>query len=247
MGNSKDNRLLEKIDFSHLPRHIAVIMDGNGRWAKRRGLPRNFGHQAGIKTVRKIIEASVELKLPVITLYAFSVDNWSRPMREISYLMKLLEKFIVRDLENLKKENVFLKVIGNIAKLPVSTQKLIKSAIAELKGNTGLKLVLALNYGSRTEIVKAARKLADLVVKKNMALNDIDEEKFSRFLETDTLDDPDLFIRTSGEKRLSNFLLWQLSYAELYFTDKLWPDFNRRDFLEAIIDFQKRKRRYGGL
>ena len=247
MGNSKNNGLLEKIDFSHLPRHIAIIMDGNGRWAARRGLPRNFGHQAGIKAVRKIVETSVELKLPVITLYAFSVDNWSRPMREINYLMKLLEKFIARDLENLKKENVSLKVIGNITKLPFSTQKLIKSAIAELKGNTGLKLVLALNYGSRTEIVKAARKLADLVVKKNMALGDIDEEKFSRFLETGSLDDPDLFIRTSGEKRLSNFLLWQLSYAELYFTDKLWPDFDRRDFLEAIIDFQKRKRRYGGL
>ena len=247
MGSSKDNRLLEKIDFSQLPRHVAVIMDGNGRWAKRRGLPRNFGHQAGIKAVKRIIETSVELKLSVITLYAFSVDNWSRPMREINYLMKLLEKFIVRDLENLKKENVCLKIIGDIAKLPSSTQKLIKSAIAKLKGNTGLKLVLALNYGSRTEIVKAARKLSDLVVKRNMAPKDIDEEKFSRFLETDTLGDPDLFIRTSGEKRLSNFLLWQLSYTELYFTDKLWPDFNRRDFLEAMIDFQKRKRRYGGL
>ena len=247
MGKLKDNGLLGKIDFSHLPRHIAIIMDGNGRWAERRGLPRNFGHQAGIKTVRRIIEASVELKLPVITLYAFSVDNWVRPIREIKYLMKLLEKYIARDLKKLKKENVFLKVIGDTTKFPLSTQKLIKSAIAELKGNTGLKLVLALNYGSRAEIVKAARKLSNLAVDKKMASKDIDEEKFSRFLETDTLVDPDLLIRTSGEKRLSNFLLWQLCYTELYFTDKLWPDFNRRDFLEAIIDFQKRKRRYGGV
>ncbi len=247
MGKSKNSQLLEKIDFSHFPRHVAIIMDGNGRWAERRGLPRNFGHQAGIKTVRRIIEVSIELKLPVITLYAFSVDNWFRPMREIKYLMKLLEKYIARDLKKLKKENVFLKVIGDITKFPLSTQKLIKSAIAELEGNNGLKLVLALNYGSRAEIVKATRQLSDLVGKRNMASKDIDEEKFSQFLETNTLVDPDLLIRTSGEKRLSNFLLWQLSYAELYFTDKLWPDFNRRDFLEAIIDFQQRKRRYGGL
>ncbi len=247
MGKSKNSRLLEKIDFSRLPRHVAIIMDGNGRWAERRGLPRNFGHQAGIKAVRRIIEASVELKLPVITLYAFSIDNWFRPKREIKYLMKLLEKYIARDLKKLKKENVFLKVIGDITKFPLSTQKLIKSAIAELEGNNGLKLVLALNYGSRAEIVKAARKMSNLVAGKKMASKDIDEEKFSRFLETDALVDPDLLIRTSGEKRLSNFLLWQISYAELYFTDKLWPDFNRRNFLEAIIDFQKRKRRYGGL
>jgi len=242
-----NNRLLKKIDFLHLPRHIAIIMDGNGRWAKQRNLPRHLGHQAGLKAIRRIVKEAAELKIPVMTFYSFSIDNWSRPVKEIKFLMRLLEKYIDRDSEKLHKENIRLKVIGDITKLPFSTQKAVKKAKEKLEKNNGLILVLALNYGSRTEILKAVQRLSSLAEKKKIRPKDIDDKKFSQFLETKDLPDPDLLIRTSGEKRLSDFLLWQLSYSELYFTDKLWPDFNSQDFLEAIIDFQKRKRRYGGL
>ncbi len=244
-NNKKE--LYKEIDASRLPEHIAIIMDGNGRWAKRRGLPRRLGHQAGIKAVRKIVEAAVQLKIPVITLYSFSVDNWVRPAEEIRGLMKLLEKYVAGDLPRLDKENVRLKVIGDITRFPESTRKAITKALDTLKKNNGLTLVLALNYGGRWEILNAMKKIYPFLQKKKMKINDIDEKTFSHFLETNELPDPDLLIRTSGEKRLSNFLLWQLSYSELYFTDKLWPNFNDRDLVEAIIDFQKRKRRYGGI
>ncbi len=247
MAEAGNKELLKKIDSSRLPRHIAIIMDGNGRWAQKRRLPRNLGHQAGIKTVRKIIEAAVEVKIPVVTFYAFSVDNWSRPPKEIKFLMKLLEKYISRDLEKMKRENIQFKIIGDITKLSLSTRKAINMAKEELSNNNGLILVLAINYGSRAEIIKAVQKITGLARKGKMEAKDVNEKSFSRLLETGNLPDPDLLIRTSGEKRLSNFLLWQLSYTELYFSDKLWPDFTRRDFLEAIIDFQTRSRRYGGL
>jgi len=247
MAEAGNKELLKKIDSSRLPRHIAIIMDGNGRWAQKRRLPRNLGHQAGIKTVRKIIEAAVEVKIPVVTFYAFSVDNWSRPPKEIKFLMKLLEKYISQDLEKMKRENIQFKIIGDITKLSLSTRKAINMAKEELSNNNGLILVLAINYGSRAEIIKAVQKITGLARKGKMEAKDVNEKSFSRLLETGNLPDPDLLIRTSGEKRLSNFLLWQLSYTELYFSDKLWPDFTRRDFLEAIIDFQTRSRRYGGL
>ena len=247
MRKRKNKGSLKKIDFSRLPRHIAIIMDGNGRWAKKRGLPRNMGHQQGLKTVREITKAASEFKIPVLTLYAFSVDNWARPEREITFLMKLLEKYVDRELASLRKENVCLKIIGDISKLPLSTQRAINKAKNTLQDNTGLTLVLALNYGSRTEIIKAVKKLAVLAQKKKLDPKDIDEIRFKYCLETKDLPDPDLLIRTSGEKRLSNFLLWQLSYTELYFPEKFWPDFGREDFLKAIVKYQERERRYGGL
>ena len=221
-------------------------MDGNGRWARKRGLPRRLGHQAGIKAVRGIVKACGELKIEYLTLYAFSRENWSRPGEEVGFLMRMLERFVSDELKSLMRNNVRLKVIGDYRKFPLSTRAAVEKAIGALRSNTGLNLNLALNYGSRQEIVKAVKKISRDVLGGKIKVDGIDEKKFSSCLETSGIPDPDLLIRTSGEKRISNFLLWQISYSEIYFTDKLWPDFDGNDFLEAVNDYQKRERRFGG-
>ncbi|MFH1368756.1 MAG: isoprenyl transferase [Elusimicrobiota bacterium] len=232
---------LPEIDNSRLPRHIAIIMDGNGRWAQKRRLPRIFGHRSGMKTVREIVESCADLKIEVLTLYAFSTENWSRPEKEISGLMTLLRRYLRSELKTMMKNNVRLKTIGDQSKFPEIISDELAKTVRETERNTGLILNLALNYGSRREIIGAVNKLIAGGAGK------IDEEMLSDSLDTAGFPDPDLLIRTSGEMRISNFLLWQIAYAELYVTPVLWPDFRTKDLKEAIIEYQKRERRFGGL
>ncbi len=231
-----------------LPRHIAIIMDGNGRWAKERGLPRVAGHKAGVETVREIVKASLELGLPILTLYAFSQENWKRPKEEIDVLMDLLDFFIHKEIHRLKKEGVRLMTIGRIEALPAKTLDKVRQAVEATRGNDRLILNIALNYGARTEILDAVGCLL-AEVKENPGRfggnGFLTEELFSEYLYTRGLPDPDFLIRTSGEMRLSNFLLWQLSYAEIYITKKYWPDFKKEDFKKAIREYQRRERRFG--
>jgi len=222
-------------------------MDGNGRWAKSKGLPRTAGHREGVERVKEIIAVAAEMKIEAITLYTFSTENWSRPKSEINVLMRYLNNFLGREIDKLHKKNIRFLVIGRDEPLPKPLLKKIRAAEAKTKNNTGLTLVLALNYGSRQEIVDAAKSFAHDVLMQKINLSELDEDNFSRYLYTAGLPEPELLIRTSGEKRLSNFLLWQLSYAELYFPDKHWPDFRKDDFKEAIKEFQARERRFGGL
>jgi undecaprenyl diphosphate synthase len=238
-------QLLAQIDLERLPRHIAVIMDGNGRWAKRRRLPRIAGHRAGIRAVRQAVEACARLGVPYLTLYAFSVENWKRPHTEVKLLMSLLREYLRKEIGELNKHNISLGVIGRIEELPPSVQKDLQNAIEKTAANGGMRLTLALNYGARAELVDAVRKLTEKL-KRNGDV-EIDEETVSRYLYTRGLPDPDLLIRTSGEMRLSNFLLWQIAYSEIWVTETLWPDFSQEHLFGAIIDFQKRERRYGGL
>ena len=237
--------LLAGIDRDRLPQHIAVIMDGNGRWAKRRRLPRIAGHRAGIRAVRQAVEACARLGVPYLTLYAFSVENWKRPHSEVRLLMALLREYLKKEIGELNKHNIRLAVIGRIGELPKPVQTDLRVALEKTQQNTGMRLTLALNYGARTELIDAVRALAEKL-KRDGAMP-IDEATFSQFLYTHDVPDPDLLIRTSGELRLSNFLLWQVAYSEIWVTDTLWPDFTQKDLFRAIIDFQKRERRYGGL
>ncbi|RKY38674.1 MAG: isoprenyl transferase [Candidatus Omnitrophota bacterium] len=232
---------------SQNPRHIAIIMDGNGRWARKRGLPRTEGHKEGIKTVERIIEAGIEQGIEILTLYAFSLENWKRPSTEVRALMQLLREFLIEKREFLKKERVKLISIGERKRLPMSLQRELEKTEELTKDNKGLILNIALSYGSRREIVNAVKKIAQEVKEGRLNIERISERTFSHYLYTKTLPDPDLLIRTSGELRISNFLLYQISYTELYFTPKLWPDFQKEDLLEAIANFKKRKRRFGGL
>ena len=234
-------------DKNNIPQHIAIIMDGNGRWAKERGFPRSVGHQQGIQRVREIVKSCGRLGIKVLTLFAFSAENWSRPKKEIELLMRALGHFLKREVPELIKGNVRLKFVGRDEPLPKALQVKMQEAELSTQGNTGLILVLALNYGSRQEIVDAVKRCANDALHKRIDLDDIDEESFSRYLYTAGIPDPDLLIRTSGELRISNFLLWQLSYAELYFPKKYWPDFKERDLEEAIKEYQKRQRRFGGI
>ena len=238
-------RLLAQIDLDRLPRHIAVIMDGNGRWAKRRRLPRIAGHRAGIRAVRQAVEACARLGVPYLTLYAFSVENWKRPHTEVKLLMGLLREYLKKEIGELNKQNISLGVIGRISELPKPVQRDLHNALEKTRRNTGLRLTLALNYGARTELVDAVRELTEQV--RRNGGGPIDEATFSQHLYTRGLPDPDLLIRTSGELRLSNFLLWQVAYSEIWVTETLWPDFTQQDLFQAIIDYQKRERRYGGL
>lgn len=235
------------IDKTNLPRHIAIIMDGNGRWAQEKGLHRTEGHRRGAKAVREVLRAAVDLEVKAVTLFAFSSENWDRPRNEIRLLMRYLENFLGQELRELEKNNVRLLVIGRGDPLPKALQRKIKLAQDRTMDNKGLMLVLALNYGARQEIVDAAKKICQQVVKKEISLDDINEDTFASYLYTAGIPEPDLLIRTSGEMRLSNFLLWQLSYAELYFPKKYWPDFSREDLLEAIRVYQSRERRFGGV
>lgn len=233
------------LDKVNIPRHIAIIMDGNGRWAKEHGLPRTAGHRKGMNRVEEIIKAAAELGVKVITLFAFSAENWQRPKKEVDMLMRSLDNFLRARLKDLMKNNVRFTVMGRESPLPQHLIERIRLTKDATKNNSGIILNVALNYGARQEIVDAVKKLCRAIEKKEFDLNALNENNFSRFLYAEGLPDPDLLIRTSGEQRISNFLLWQISYTELYFTKKYWPDFGRRDLEEAIKVYQRRQRRFG--
>lgn len=238
---------LNLVKNEQIPSHIAIIMDGNGRWAKKRALPRIAGHHEGMKNVRKITRFANELGVQVLTLYAFSTENWKRPKLEVEFLMQLPKEFLGIYLPELIEQNVQVKMIGDMNSLPTHTREAITKAIESTKDNTGLILNFAMNYGSRVEIVKAVQKIAKMVAEKKLSEEEINEDLITSQLMTHSLPEPDLLIRTSGEVRLSNFMLWQLAYTEFWFTETLWPDFNDGCLLEAVEDYQKRNRRYGGL
>ncbi|HAP68773.1 MAG TPA: isoprenyl transferase [Flavobacteriales bacterium] len=234
-----------RIDQSKLPNHVAVIMDGNGRWAKQRGKLRTFGHNKGVKAVRETVETAAEIGIEYLTLYAFSTENWNRPKFEINALMTLLVKTISKETKTLTENNIRLNAIGDLESLPVSCLKELNEAIEKTKDNTRMTLTLALSYSSKWEITEAIKAIAKNVKSGELDVDAIDESTINQHLCTIGIPDPELLIRTSGEHRISNFLLWQIAYAELYFTDKLWPDFERVDFETAIIDYQGRERRFG--
>ena len=238
--------LLEKLNLGQLPKHLAVIMDGNGRWAQRRHLPRIAGHRKGTETARVTIETCSRLKLEALTLYAFSVENWRRPKAEIDFLMQLLREYIRQEMPLIQRNNIRMRFLGRSDQLPAAVQRHTREAVEATAGNTGMVLCIALNYGGRAEIVDAANAL----LTERQAAGDsrkLTESELERHLYTAGLPDPDLLIRTSGEMRVSNFLLWQIAYAEIFVTETLWPDFNRARLLEAFVEFQKRDRRYGGI
>jgi undecaprenyl diphosphate synthase len=239
--------LLSRIDPGALPAHIAIIMDGNGRWARRRGLPRVAGHRAGIRAVRETVEGAAELGISVLTLYAFSVENWKRPPAEVRTLMALLKEYLNKELESIHRNNIRFTTIGRTEQLDISVQQELERAIERTKFNTGMTFAVALNYGGRAEIVDAVNRILTNGRSHGEPKGPVDEGEFSKYLYTSGLPDPDLLIRTSGELRVSNFLLWQIAYAEMYVTETLWPDFSKKELYEAIIAFQKRERRYGGL
>jgi undecaprenyl diphosphate synthase len=235
----------EKIIMERIPQHIAVIMDGNGRWAKKQGMARVFGHKNAVKAVRDITEGAGELGVKYLTLYAFSTENWNRPKEEVFALMELLSRTIKSEVPNLHKNNVRVTTIGNTEQLPKDCREELQKAMEVTKHNTGLTLVLALSYSGRKEIIEATKKLAQDAAEGKISPDQIDDALFSSYLHTNQMPDPELIIRTSGEFRLSNFLLWQLAYSELYFTDVLWPDFRKEHLLQAVLDYQSRERRFG--
>ncbi|KEQ30401.1 isoprenyl transferase [Pedobacter antarcticus] len=235
----------EQIDTTRLPEHIAIIMDGNGRWAKNQGKFRSFGHESGVLSVKDIVEGCADIGVKYLTIYAFSTENWNRPPEEVTALMELLIATINNETDRLNKNNIRLNAIGDIASLPQKCIDDLKSAMEKTAGNTSCTLTLALSYSAKWEILQAAKKLAAQVADNQLQADDITEAQFSSQLTTFGMPDPELLIRTSGEHRVSNFLLWQIAYTELYFTETLWPDFRREDLFEAIVDYQKRERRFG--
>ncbi|SPF54914.1 undecaprenyl pyrophosphate synthase [Candidatus Desulfosporosinus infrequens] len=245
----KQNKVdpLDQVVRDRLPRHIAIIMDGNGRWAQKRALPRSMGHRAGVEALRKVVKACSKLGIEVLTVYAFSTENWKRPKDEVGVLMTLLTEYLRKELQELHQNNVLIRTMGRIADLPREAQHELEHSMESTRNNTGLILNLALNYGGRSEIIDAVRKLSKDVLMGKLRIEEIDEEGFSKALFTSGLPDPDLLIRTSGEMRLSNFLLWQLAYTEIVVVDELWPDFGQKALLEAIKVYQKRDRRFGGI
>jgi undecaprenyl diphosphate synthase len=238
---------IERLDADNIPNHVAVIMDGNGRWAQKRGLPRVAGHHSGMKNVKKITMAANSIGVNVLTLYAFSTENWKRPKEEVDYLMKLPLEFFPKEIEELVANNVQIRMTGWQEGLPDYTLKAVQDAIEQTKNNNGLILNFALNYGSRKEMLSGVKQIAEDVQTGKLKIDAIDESVFSNYLLTYHLPDPDLLIRTSGELRISNFMLWQLAYSELWFTDLCWPEFTEQDFYEAVQEYQRRARRYGGL
>ena len=245
---SVDDKLMsfkEQIIQDRIPRHIAIIMDGNGRWAKRQGMARMFGHRQGVETVHRITEAAAELGVEYLTLYAFSTENWNRPKEEVDALMVLLVDTIVKETPTLMKNNVSLQTIGDLSRLPQATRNKFLECIEQTSQNTGLTLVIALSYSARWEMIEATKRIASAVKDGELLLEDINEELLSNYMTTAQMPDPDLLIRTSGELRISNFLLWQLAYSELYFTNCLWPEFSNEEFYHAIVDYQHRERRFG--
>jgi len=235
----------EKLDKTCLPKHIAIIMDGNGRWAKERGYDRIFGHQNGVTSVRETTEAAAEIGIEYLTLYAFSTENWSRPQSEVDALMELLIDTIEKETPTLNKNNVRLMAIGDLSRLPGNAAEKLQRCIAVTSENTGLALVLALSYSSRWEITNALKEICAEILAGNYTINDINDDLISNHLTTKSIPDPDLMIRTSGEERISNFLLWQIAYTELYFTQTHWPAFRKENFYQAIYEFQQRERRFG--
>ena len=235
---------MHRIIKEKLPRHIAIIMDGNGRWAKKRGLPRSAGHLAGVKTVRRIVETSSNIGVKFLTMYAFSTENWKRPKDEVSTIMSLFKIYLKKEISTFNKNDVRLNVIGNTGDLSDGLQKIMDNALEKTSANKGLTFTLAINYGSREEITNAVKNIVN-DVEKGIISRDINESIISRYLYTSDLPDPDLLIRTSGEMRISNFLLWQLSYAEIWVTDTYWPDFEQTEYIKAILDYQNRQRRFG--
>ena len=246
----KKNRLEEKIEekkLKKIPTHVAIIMDGNGRWAKKRNMPRVRGHYEGMQTVKKITKYASKLGIKYLTLYAFSTENWARPKEEVNYLMDLPEKMFTSFMPELMENNVKVEVIGVVEKLPENTRKAVEDAIEQTKNNTGLKLIFALNYGSKDEIVTAVKRIAQGAANNEYKVEEIDEQLISDNLFTKDTPDPDLLIRTSGEQRISNFLLWQIAYSEFIFTKVAWPDFVEEEFYKALLEYQSRDRRFGGL
>ncbi len=239
--------LIQLIDPKALPVHIAIIMDGNGRWAKGRSLPRVAGHHAGIESVRDVLEASAELGIGALTLYAFSTENWKRPKREVETLMRLLREYLDKELDNIDRNNIRFNTLGDTDELGPAIQRELDNAVDRTRSNTGLRFNVALNYSGRAEIIRAVNTILAQAKQNPALLDGIKEEDLVRRLYTADLPDPDLLIRTSGELRISNFLLWQIAYSEIWITDTLWPDFRRQHLYEAVIAFQKRERRYGGL
>lgn len=235
----------DKIDTANLPEHIAIIMDGNGRWAKAQGKHRIFGHKNGVKAVREVSEGCAELGVKYLTLYAFSTENWNRPKTEVSALMELLFLTVGREIKTLQKNNIRLNVIGHINDLPESNKKALQQVIEATKNNTRMVLTLALSYGSREELMEATKKIAQDYKEGKITLDEINQQTISNNLYTKNMPDPELMIRTSGEHRISNFLLWQLAYTELYFSEKFWPEYTRNDLFKAIYEFQHRERRFG--
>jgi undecaprenyl diphosphate synthase len=240
MPSSADD-LRKKIDLTQLPAHVAIIMDGNGRWAEKRKLPRLWGHRTGAKSVREIVEAAGQLGIKILTLYAFSTENWARPKGEVDGLMKLLKQTLRSEQNRLHKNNVRMETIGDVSRLPSDVQDQLEKSIQALRGNTGLRLILALNYGGRQDIIQASNRLL------SEGHTEVTEALMSSHLQTASMPDPDLLIRTSGEHRISNFLLWQIAYTEIYITPVHWPDFRKPQFFQAVIDYQSRDRRFGGL
>lgn len=237
--------LKKEIDQDKVPGHVAIIMDGNGRWANLMGKPRLFGHQNGVQSVREALEAAGEVGIKCLTLYAFSTENWKRPAYEVNALMSLLVQTVRKEIDSLMKNEVQLCAIGDIDKLPSKSRKALQEGIERTKDNQRIKLVLALNYSARWDIANAARKIADDYKENNLDTQQIGQQEFDSYLSTSGLPEVELVIRTSGEFRISNFLLWEIAYAELYFTDKYWPEFRKEDFFEAILNFQNRERRFG--
>lgn len=237
--------LLEKIDKTRLPSHIAIIMDGNGRWAKARGLKRGEGHRQGVNAIRRVVEGASKASISYLTLYAFSTENWNRPSDEVNGLMDLMVYAISKETPDLKRNGVRIQMIGDLSRLPEYALTSLEGCIKDTAGGTGLTLILALSYSSKWELTTAAKNLADDVQRGKLRVSEIDEEKLSAYLTTRNIPDPDLLIRTGGEQRISNFLLWQCAYAEFYFTDIFWPDFDEESLYESILDYQRRERRYG--
>jgi undecaprenyl diphosphate synthase len=239
--------MLSKINIDNLPKHIAIIMDGNGRWAAKRNLPRNFGHQEGMERVIEIVECASQIGIEYLTLYAFSTENWKRPPKEIEGLMKILILYIKRELDKLHKNNIKLNILGDISKLPELPRKEVEKAVEKTKNNTKMTLNIALNYGGRDEIIYAIKEYLKDVDLGNITYEELNSEMFSNYLYTKGQPDPDLVIRPSGEQRLSNFLLYQVAYSEFWYSDILWPDFTEKHLYQAIIDYQNRNRRFGGI
>ena len=245
MSATVHNTLINKIDYSNIPNHVAIIMDGNGRWARKLNKERFFGHNTGVNSVRESLDISIELGIKTLTLYAFSIENWNRPKNEVNALMSLLSNTIEKELTNIQENNIKLNVIGNLDLLPKNTRDKLLNGVKKTKKNDGLNLNLAVSYGAKQEMIRAVKLISDKVKKNIISQENIDEDTINEHLYTRNSKNVDLLIRTGGEYRISNFLLWQISYAELNFQDVLWPDFKKKHFLNAIIDYQKRTRRFG--
>ena len=237
----------KSVDFTKMPRHIAIIMDGNGRWANRKFMPRTMGHKAGMEALHRTVETCARIKVAFLSVYAFSTENWKRPPEEVNYLMQLLVEYIDKEIDELQRNNIKIMITGDYASLPVQCVKGVEKALDRTKNNTGMILNIALNYGSRREIVRAVKIIAEKAVNNEINPADIDEDLISSLLYTQNIPDPDLLIRTAGEMRISNFMLWQVAYTELFVTPVMWPDFDRSILMQAIWNYQQRERRFGGL